>query len=362
MIGGAAVTEAVRASARELLSASTGTREAAAPARPSGTRKGNRKRKAKAKVGGESKASGHGKEVSHRDVRLPDERPRLGADGRPARPGGLRADRRTTATRTSSSSTPAACASTPRRSSIRVSASCASCAEETGRRPRRRRRRLRRAAGRRRAAQEDQRPRDRRRPRHAAAEDAADARRAGGRSRRSPKSISAPLGRRDVSARHHASRAIRSRRTSRSSRGATTTARSAWCPYTRGHERMRAKADILADVREAVASGRKEIQLLGQIVNHYQAPDDPACDFAQLLAEVNDVPGVERIRFASPHPRHTGAAARSTRFATCRKVCKHVHLPVQSGSTRVLAGHAAAAHPRGVSRPASTRSARPSRA
>src|SRR5687767_11118585 len=62
-------------------------------------------------------------------------------------------------------------------------------------------------------------------------------------------------------------------------------------PYTRGHERMRAKADILADVRDAVETGRKEIQLLGQIVNHYQAPDDPDCDFAQLLAAVNEVPG-----------------------------------------------------------------------
>jgi tRNA-2-methylthio-N6-dimethylallyladenosine synthase len=107
-------------------------------------------------------------------------------------------------------------------------------------------------------------------------------------------------------------------------------------PHTRGHERMRARADILADVREAAGSGRREIQLLGQIVNHYQAPDDPACDFAQLLAEVNDVPGVERIRFASPHPRHTGerliAAVRDL-----PKVCKHMHLPVQSGSTRVLA-------------------------
>jgi tRNA-2-methylthio-N6-dimethylallyladenosine synthase len=67
-------------------------------------------------------------------------------------------------------------------------------------------------------------------------------------------------------------------------------------PYTRGHERMRAKADILADVREAVETGRKEIQLLGQIVNHYLAPDDPACDFAQLLEDVNEIPGVERIR------------------------------------------------------------------
>ena len=106
-------------------------------------------------------------------------------------------------------------------------------------------------------------------------------------------------------------------------------------PYTRGHERMRAKADILADVRDAVASGRREIQLLGQIVNHYQAPDDPSCDFAELLAAVNEVPGVERIRFASPHPRHTGTRLIEA-VRDLPKVCKHLHLPVQSGSTRVL--------------------------
>ena len=106
-------------------------------------------------------------------------------------------------------------------------------------------------------------------------------------------------------------------------------------PYTRGHERMRAKADILADVREAVDSGRKEIQLLGQIVNHYSAPDDPSCDFADLLALVNDVAGVERIRFASPHPRHTGPRLVEA-IRDLPKVCKHVHLPVQSGSSRVL--------------------------
>jgi len=106
-------------------------------------------------------------------------------------------------------------------------------------------------------------------------------------------------------------------------------------PYTRGRERMRAKADILADVREAVDSGRKEVQLLGQIVNHYQAPDDSSCDFAQLLAEVNDIPGVERIRFASPHPRHTGDRLIQA-VRDLPKVCKHLHLPVQSGSTRIL--------------------------
>ena len=106
-------------------------------------------------------------------------------------------------------------------------------------------------------------------------------------------------------------------------------------PYTRGHERMRAKGDILAEVRQAVESGRREIQLLGQIVNHYQAPDDAACDFAQLLAEVHDVPGVQRIRFASPHPRHTSDRLIGM-VRDLPKVCKHLHLPVQSGSTRVL--------------------------
>jgi tRNA-2-methylthio-N6-dimethylallyladenosine synthase len=106
-------------------------------------------------------------------------------------------------------------------------------------------------------------------------------------------------------------------------------------PYTRGHERMRAKAEILAEVRAATDSGRREIQLLGQIVNHYQAPDDPGCDFAALLEAVHGVPGVERIRFASPHPRHVTdrliAALRDL-----PNVCKHLHLPVQAGSTRVL--------------------------
>ena len=106
-------------------------------------------------------------------------------------------------------------------------------------------------------------------------------------------------------------------------------------PHTRGHERMRNKADILADVRDAVDSGRKEIQLLGQIVNHYAAPDDSSCDFADLLAHVNDVPGVERIRFASPHPRHTSPRLIEA-IRDLPKVCKHLHLPVQSGSSRIL--------------------------
>jgi tRNA-2-methylthio-N6-dimethylallyladenosine synthase len=106
-------------------------------------------------------------------------------------------------------------------------------------------------------------------------------------------------------------------------------------PHTRGRERMRPKSEILEEVREAVQGGRTEIHLLGQIVNHYQAPDDPSCDFAALLAAVDAVPGIRRIRFASPHPRHvTADLIRAIRDLP--HVCKHLHLPVQSGSTRIL--------------------------
>jgi tRNA-2-methylthio-N6-dimethylallyladenosine synthase len=107
-------------------------------------------------------------------------------------------------------------------------------------------------------------------------------------------------------------------------------------PYTRGHERMRPKRHILDEVAQAADEGHREIQLLGQIVNHYEAPDDPSCDFAGLLEAVHEVPGVERIRFASPHPRHVPSRLIQA-VRDLPKVCKHFHLPVQSGSTRVLA-------------------------
>ena len=106
-------------------------------------------------------------------------------------------------------------------------------------------------------------------------------------------------------------------------------------PYTRGKERMRAAADIVADARHAVATGAREIQLLGQIVNHYQAPDDPSCDFAGLLERLNDIEGLARIRFASPHPRHVTPRMIEA-LRALPKVCRHLHLPVQSGSTEVL--------------------------
>jgi tRNA-2-methylthio-N6-dimethylallyladenosine synthase len=107
-------------------------------------------------------------------------------------------------------------------------------------------------------------------------------------------------------------------------------------PYTRGHERMRPVADILAEVEEAARTGHVEVQLLGQIVNHYQAPDDASCDFATLLERVSAVPGILRIRFASPHPRHVSDRLVEA-IRGLPKVAKHLHLPVQSGADRVLA-------------------------
>lgn len=106
-------------------------------------------------------------------------------------------------------------------------------------------------------------------------------------------------------------------------------------PYTRGHERMRPVSLILAEVEAAVAAGRREIQLLGQIVNHYQAPDDPSCDFAELLRRVSAVAGVWRVRFASPHPRHVTDRLIEV-LRDVPQVCRHLHMPVQSGSNRVL--------------------------
>jgi tRNA-2-methylthio-N6-dimethylallyladenosine synthase len=105
-------------------------------------------------------------------------------------------------------------------------------------------------------------------------------------------------------------------------------------PYTRGHERMRPVGEILAEARHAAETGHCEIQLLGQIVNHYQAPD-MACDFARLLELVSEIAGVERIRFASPHPRHVTPRLIEA-IRDLPKVCHHLHLPVQSGSSRIL--------------------------
>ena len=106
-------------------------------------------------------------------------------------------------------------------------------------------------------------------------------------------------------------------------------------PYTRGRERMRPVKEILAEIKEATETGRKEIHLLGQIVNHYQAPDVEMCNFSKLLELVHKIDGVERIRFSSPHPRHVTPDLISV-IRDLPKICNHLHLPVQSGSNEVL--------------------------
>jgi tRNA-2-methylthio-N6-dimethylallyladenosine synthase len=109
-------------------------------------------------------------------------------------------------------------------------------------------------------------------------------------------------------------------------------------PYTRGHERMRSKAEIIREVHEELAAaGRREVQLLGQIVNHYQAPDDPRCDFRRNCSKRST--GGARHR---AHPLREPASAALTQTASSRpcatspRSAAHLHLPVQSGSTRVL--------------------------
>ena len=103
-------------------------------------------------------------------------------------------------------------------------------------------------------------------------------------------------------------------------------------PYTRGRERSRDPEAILVEARDAAARGFKQITLLGQNVNSYRFGD---CDFAALMSAVADVPGIERVRFTSPHPKDFPPALIEV-IASHPKVCKHVHLPLQSGSDRIL--------------------------
>jgi tRNA-2-methylthio-N6-dimethylallyladenosine synthase len=114
----------------------------------------------------------------------------------------------------------------------------------------------------------------------------------------------------------------------------------AYCvvPFTRGKERSRTSDSVLAEARQMADLGYTEIQLLGQNVNSYK---DPAClgsrerSFAELLAAVGEVPGIKRVRFTTSHPRDFGRDIVEAIDAV-PTLCDHVHLPVQSGSTRVL--------------------------
>src|ERR1039458_3539605 len=114
----------------------------------------------------------------------------------------------------------------------------------------------------------------------------------------------------------------------------------AYCvvPYTRGKERSRTSQSVLAEARQMADLGYTEIQLLGQNVNSYKDSEgNPAArkTFAELLAAVGEVPGIRRVRFTTSHPRDFGRDIVEAIDAV-PTLCDHVHLPVQSGSTRVL--------------------------
>jgi len=110
-------------------------------------------------------------------------------------------------------------------------------------------------------------------------------------------------------------------------------------PYTRGRERSRAITDITEECRELANGGVKEITLLGQIVNSYGKREigtkDGKSAFVQLLEAVHEIDGVERIRFTSPHPKGYGDDLVDA-FVRLPKLVEHAHLPVQSGSDRML--------------------------
>jgi tRNA-2-methylthio-N6-dimethylallyladenosine synthase len=106
-------------------------------------------------------------------------------------------------------------------------------------------------------------------------------------------------------------------------------------PYLRGAEESRRFGDIVSEVRQLAASGAKEVTLLGQNVNSYGKTLGNGHNFALLLRAVGEVDGVERIRFTTSHPRDLSEDIIRC-FAEVDKVCEHIHLPVQSGSDRIL--------------------------
>jgi len=106
-------------------------------------------------------------------------------------------------------------------------------------------------------------------------------------------------------------------------------------PYTRGPERSRTSDAILTEVRELAELGYSEVQLLGQTVNSYADPAARRMRFSELLLAVADVEGIRRVRFTTSHPRDFTQDIVEA-IASEPKLCNHVHLPVQSGSTRVL--------------------------
>ncbi|AWZ48484.1 tRNA (N6-isopentenyl adenosine(37)-C2)-methylthiotransferase MiaB [Clostridiaceae bacterium 14S0207] len=106
-------------------------------------------------------------------------------------------------------------------------------------------------------------------------------------------------------------------------------------PHVRGRERSRTPEDIEKEVKCLVESGYKEVTLLGQNVNSYGKGLEPHITFADLLRRLNNIEGLERIRFMTSHPKDLSDDVIDV-IAECDKVCDHIHLPVQSGSSNIL--------------------------
>ena len=106
-------------------------------------------------------------------------------------------------------------------------------------------------------------------------------------------------------------------------------------PYVRGAERSREPEKIIDEIKDLVAKGYKEITLLGQNVNSYGKELEPKISFAKLLVKINDIPGLERVRFMTSHPKDLTEEVIEA-IANCDKLCEQIHLPVQSGSSRIL--------------------------
>ncbi len=106
-------------------------------------------------------------------------------------------------------------------------------------------------------------------------------------------------------------------------------------PYVRGRERSREPEDIVNEIRNLVADGVVEVMLLGQNVNSYGRGLKESISFAQLLKRVEDIEGLERIRFMTSHPKDLSDELIDV-MASSKKICRHLHLPLQSGSNRIL--------------------------
>ena len=106
-------------------------------------------------------------------------------------------------------------------------------------------------------------------------------------------------------------------------------------PYVRGRERSRKPEDIIKEIRKVVSEGVKEVMLLGQNVNSYGKTLEEPMSFAELLREVEKIEGLERIRFMTPHPKDLSDELIEV-MADSEKICSHMHLPMQSGSSRLL--------------------------